>query len=93
MTERMYTNRFNKLDAINAQIDELQKQADAIRDEIKKDMDARGVDQIEAGGRVARWKEIISNRFDSKAFKAAAPDTYKAYCKESRSKRFTITAA
>ena len=93
MTERMYQNRFNKLDAINAQIEQLQAQADAIRDEIKQDMDAQGVDQIEAAGRVVRWKEIISNRFDSKAFKKADPEMYLAYCKESKSKRFTIVTA
>lgn len=93
MTERMLKNRIEKLDQIAAQQKELEAQAEAIRNEIKADMQEKGVDEITAFGRVARWKEVITNRLDSKALKAALPDTYSEYCKESRCRRFTITAA
>ena len=39
---------------------------------------------------ILRWKEIVSNRIDSKALKAALPDVYGQFCKASVSRRFTI---
>lgn len=89
MTERMLKNRIEKLDAIAAQQKALEEQAEAIRNEIKADMEEKGVDEISAFGRVARWKEVISNRLDSKALKAALPDVYSQYTKQSSSWRFT----
>ena len=90
MTERMLKNRIEKLDAIAAQQKALEEQAEAIRNEIKADMEEKGVDEISAFGRIARWKEVISNRLDSKALKAALLDVYKQYTKPSASKRFTV---
>lgn len=90
MTERMLKNRIEKLDAIAAQQKALEEQAEAIRNEIKADMEEKGVDELTAFGRIARWKQIISNRFDSKALKAALPDVYGMYCKPTSSKCFTI---
>lgn len=90
MTERMLKNRIEKLDAIAAQQKALEEQAEKIRNEIKADMEEKGVDEISAFGRIARWKEVISSRLDSKALKAALPEIYSQYCKASSSRRFTI---
>ena len=90
MTERMLKNRIEKLDAIAAQQKALEEQAEVIRNEIKTDMEEKGVDEISAFGRIARWKEIISSRLDSKALKAALPDVYNQYTKQTSSKRFTV---
>ena len=90
MTERMILNRIKKLDAIAAQQKALEEQAEAIRNEIKADMEEKGVDEISAFGRIARWKEIISSRLDSKALKAVLPDVYNQYTKQTSSKRFTV---
>lgn len=57
---------------------------------IKADMEEKGVDEITAFGRIARWKEVISSRLDSKALKAALPDVYSQYMKPSSSRRFTV---
>lgn len=90
MTERMLKNRIDKLDAIAAQQKALEEQAEKIRNEIKADMEQKGVDEISAFGRIARWKKVISNRLDGKALKVALPDVYSQYCKASTSRRFTI---
>jgi predicted phage-related endonuclease len=90
MTERQLKNRIEKLDAIAAQQKALEEQAEAIRNEIKADMEEKGVDEISAFGRIARWKENISSRLDSKALKAALPDVYGQYSKQTVSKRFTV---
>lgn len=68
----------------------LEEQAEAIRNEIKADMEEKGVDEISAFGRVARWKEIINRRLDSKALKEVLPDVYSQYCRQTASRRFTM---
>lgn len=90
MTERMMENRVKKLKALESQIAELQEQADAIRSELKADLEEKGVDELETKNFIIRWKEIISNRLDGKALKAALPDVYNQFCKASASRRFTI---
>ena len=90
MTNRMIDNRCKKLTDIEAQIKALQAQADAIKDEIKKDMDAENLDEIDTGKFKVRYKLVESMRLDSKALKADLPDVYSLYSKVSACKRFTV---
>ncbi len=59
-------------------------------DELKADLDEKGVDELKTKNFILRWKEIISNRLDGKALKATLPDVYGQFCKASTSRRFTI---
>lgn len=93
MTNRQLDNRVKKLQALEAQIAELEAQADALRDELKADLTNKGEDEHNTGAFIIRWKEIISNRLDSKALKAALPDVFATYSKQSSSRRFTVSAA
>lgn len=90
MTEKMIENRVKKLQAIEARQKELEAAAEAIRTELKADLEQKGVDELKTKNFVLRWKEIISNRIDSKALKAALPDVYGQFCRASTSRRFTI---
>ncbi len=90
MTERMMENRVKKLKALESQIAELQEQADAIKSELKADLEEKGVDELKTKNFIIRWKEIISNRLDGKALKAALPEIYNQYCRTSASRRFTV---
>ena len=90
MTERMIENRVKRLQEIEAQQKELETAAEAIRAELKADMEKKGLDELKTKNFILRWKEIISNRLDSKALKAALPDVYGQFCKASTSRRFTI---
>lgn len=45
MTERMIENRVKKLSALEKQIEQLQKQADAIEGELKADLEEKGLDE------------------------------------------------
>lgn len=90
MTERMIENRVKKLQEIEAQQKELETAAEAIRAELKADIEEKGLDELKTKNFILRWKEIISNRLDSKALKAALPDVYGQFCKTSASRRFTI---
>lgn len=90
MTERQIENRIKKLQAIEAQQKVLEEQAETLKAEIKADMESKGLDELETKNFIIRWKEIISNRLDGKALKAALPEIYNQYCKVSASRRFTV---
>ena len=90
MTNKQIDNRVMKLQAIEAKQKELEDQAEAIRAEIKADLESKGEDEHNTGNFIIRWKEIVSRRLDSKALKAALPDVFTAYTRESVSRRFTI---
>lgn len=86
----MIENRVKKLRAIEAQQKELEAQVDAIRAELKADLEEKGVDELKTPNFILRWKEIITARLDGKALKAALPDVYGQFCRSTCSKRFTI---
>ena len=65
---------------------------ESIKDEIKRHMDNMGVEELEAGTYIVRYSTVLSNRFDSTAFKKVMPDVYKAYTKQTTSRRFTVSA-
>ena len=83
-------NRINKLHRLEAQIEALEAEANAIRSEIKAAMDEQGVDELHTKNFVVRWREIITSRLDSKAFKAAMPELYQQFVKAYRSRRLAI---
>lgn len=83
-------NRINKLQELEAQIETLEAEANAIRGEIKAAMDEQGVDELHTKNFVVRWKEVITSRLDSKAFKAAMPELYQQFVKACHSRRLTI---
>ncbi len=73
--------------------EEMEMQIEALKDEVKSYMTEQGVDEVLAeDGSKATWREVISNRFDSTAFKKDFLDIYKEYTKKTTSKRFTFNA-
>lgn len=63
-----------------------------LKDSIKKEMDIRGVETIQAGQYIARFTTVQSSRFDTKRFKnELGEDVYKRFCKETISRRFTVS--
>ena len=80
------------LNRYEAMMDELKAEADKVRDSIKAEMEARDVEELIAGQYIIRWTSVLSQRFDSTAFKKVLSDLYKAYTKQVASRRFTITA-
>lgn len=90
MTERQIENRVKKLKAIEKQRKDLEAQEKALKEEIKRDMESKGLEELKTKNFIIRWKEIISNTLDSKALKATFPDICEQFTKQSTSKRFTI---
>ena len=80
------------LNKYEAMMEEIKAEADTIRNSIKAEMEARAVEELVAGQYIVRYTAVLSNRFDSTAFKKVLPDLYKAYTKQVASRRFTISA-
>lgn len=79
------------LNKYEAMMEEIKAEADRIRNTIKAEMDAREVEELIAGQYIVRYTSVLSNRFDSTAFKKVMPELYKAYTKQTASRRFTIS--
>ena len=80
-----------ELQELEVLIEEAKAEADSIRDEIKAEMLNRNTEEMEVGTHTIRYTSILSNRFDSTAFKKAMPELYKAYTRQTSSRRFTIS--
>lgn len=63
---------------------------ESLKDSIKREMENRGVEEIEAGQYIARFTTVLSNRFDTTAFKREHGEMYKMYMKQTTSRRFSI---
>lgn len=79
------------LNKYEAMMEEIKTEADSIRNTIKAEMEAREVEELIAGQYIVRYTSVLSNRFDSTAFKKVMPEIYKAYTKQISSRRFTIS--
>ena len=71
--------------------EEAKAEAEALRDEIKQELLRNDVEEMHAGQYIIRWTSVLSQRFDTTAFKKVMPDVYKAYTKQVSSRRFTIS--
>ena len=93
-TEKMSMNEIIKkveyLQELEGFMEEIRVEADSIRDSIKIEMMEQGVEEMEAGKYIIRYTSVLSNRFDTTAFKKIYGDLYKAYTKQTASKRFSI---
>lgn len=85
-------SKIETLKELEALAAEAAAEIESIKDEIKRHMDGIGVEELEAGTYIVRYSTILYNRFDSTAFKKVMPDVYKAYTKQTTSRRFTISA-
>ena len=84
------TTKIEALKELEALIEEAKAEVETLRDEIKTEMLNRNTEEMEAGQYIVRWTPVLSQRFDSTAFKKVMPDIYKAYTKQVASKRFSI---
>lgn len=91
----MSTNELNTtardLMSVRAMIEELQAEAEALTDKLKSHMVEQGTETLTGDGWKASWKNVNSQRFDSKSFKADHADLYSQYSKATTTTRFTLT--
>lgn len=82
--------KVEELRTLEAMIEEAKQEAESLRDAIKAEMLNRGTEELEAGQYIVRWTTVLSNRFDSTAFKKMFPEEYKDFTKQVTSRRFSI---
>ena len=87
------TELITKIEALNeweALMEEAKNEAEALRDAIKAEMLEQNTEELAAGQYIIRWTSVLTNRFDTTAFKKQHNDLYKEFTKQTSSKRFSI---
>ena len=84
--------QIESLRALEELIEEAKTEAETLRDAIKQELLSREVEELSVGQYIVRWTSVLSQRFDTTAFKKVMPEVYKAYMKQISSRRFTISA-
>ena len=84
--------KIQDLQEMEALLEEVKAEAEAIRDSIKQEMLNLNTQELVAGQYIVRWTSVLTNRFDTTAFKKALPEIYKSFTKTSESRRFSISA-
>lgn len=82
--------KVEQLKELEELLEEVKAEAESVRDEIKQEMMAQDTEELEAGQYIIRWTSVLTNRFDTTAFKKVLPNVYKAYTKQITSRRFSI---
>ena len=75
---------------LQAQIKNLEEQADTLKQAMIKEMDARQADKVQAGAYEIRYTLVESSRLDSAKLKADHADLCAAYTKRTTSTRFQV---
>ena len=91
MSKNELIAKIEALNAWEALMEEAKAEADAIRDSIKQEMLDRDVEELTAGAYIIRWTSVLSNRFNTTGFKKVYGDLYKAFTKQTSSRRFSIS--
>ena len=90
MSTKEMTTKIHQLRKLIAKAESLAAEIETIKDEIKAEMTAQSVDELNGSDWKVTWKPVTSSRFDSAAFKNTHADLYGQYCKESTSRRFLM---
>ena len=83
-------SKVNELRELRRMADELAGEIAALEDDLKAHMAATGADEIHGPSFKITWKAVTSSRLDSKALKAAAPDLWQRFSKQTTARRFVV---
>ena len=82
--------KIERMQEWEAIIEEAKAEMESLKDEIKAQMIEEETEELLAGKYIVRWTCVLTQRFDSTAFKKAYSELYKEYTKQVTSRRFTI---
>ena len=83
----------SKIDALNeweALAAEAAAEIEDLKDAIKREMGDS--EELIVGPYIVRWTSVLTQRFDSTAFKREHSELYKEFTKQTASRRFSISA-
>ena len=91
MTKAEMIKKIEYLQELEQYMEEIKAEAEGIRDSIKAELLDRDTEELEAGAYIIRWTSVLSNRFDTTAFKKVYGELYKSFTKQTSSRRFSIS--
>ena len=91
MTVQIMEAKIAELKEWESVLDEAKVVVEALKDELKAEMTSREVEELECGTYIVRFTSVLSNRFDTTTFKKEHAEMYKAYTKQTQSRRFTVS--
>lgn len=80
----------SELQDLYANLELIKSAITARENAIKEEMDSREVETLDLGNVIVRFTNVLSNRFDTKAFKQDFADVYAMFTKQVASRRFSI---
>lgn len=83
-------SKIRELRQLQTLIEEAQQEAEAIRDAIKAQFTAQGVDEVRVGEYRVSWKAVTSSRLDTAALHKAVPDVAAAFTRTTTTRRFYV---
>lgn len=83
-------SKIRELRSLQRLIEEAEQEAEAIKDGIKAQLTAQGVDELQAGEYRVTWKPVSTTRIDTKAFQQAFPDVAQGFAKTTVTRRFCV---
>ena len=83
--------KVKELRSLHNLADELATQIEALTDEVKAEMNNRGVDKLFLGDCKVTWTQYATTRFDTKTLKAENESLYVKYNKTIQARRFTVS--
>ena len=92
MSKKDIITKIEELNELEALLEEVKAEAEAIKDSIKQEMLERETEELTAGQYIVRWTSVLTQRLDTTALKRTMPDVYKSFTKQSESRRFSISA-
>ena len=90
MSTTEMTTKAREYRELQAMIKKLEAEADALKQQMIGEMDARNIEELAAGEYTIRWGLYESSRLDTAKLKADHADLYSAYTKRTVSTRFQV---
>lgn len=87
---KTFNEKIQELKELETMFAELQAEITTIKDDVKKEMQEQGKEEIICGAFVVRYKTVESSRIDTTAIKKDLPEVAEKYTKKTTTKRFTI---
>lgn len=88
MSENQLKAKIRQLRKLQALIEKTEKEAEAIKNEIKAHMG--DTEELRAGEYKVTWKNVVSTRLDTKAMKQALPDLVERFTSTVTTRRFCV---
>lgn len=84
-------NKIKELKELEAMAHELDTEIESLKDELKAVLVSENKEELVTGAYILRYTTVTTNRFDSTSFKKSYSELYKAFTKQTTSRRFSIS--